>query len=290
MNRSFFGLVCRGHSWSSELCPLKGPVRTPTMIRFCPFNASYVRRQNLVMLSFFWLLNLSSLKDTETRGKIKPRNTDNGSNHQICLTKIVYFQSSHRAQTAETSICAEKRWVFCRFVEERPKARKCALLFCALFGALSGIGGYPTSCADLMFSLLGLCGSTGNTPYIRAELRIWTEQDVNTGWYEWQVWWSHQHPRYQCRVQNIPVDDLSEDATFKKKQPFSGIIKRGVPQAYVRARVKRNAVFGARFKGLALYFLYIKMESDTYQNGLGYMSDTHPNPYPPVTAPPLWSF
>ena len=57
--------------------------------------------------------------------------------------------------------------------------------------------------------------------------------------------------------------------------------------ACLRSRkcVKRNAVFGAHFKGLSLFFLYHK--SDTYQNGLGYISDTYPNPYPPVTAPPL---
>ena len=48
------------------------------------------------------------------------------------------------------------------------------------------------------------------------------------------------------------------------------IIERGVPQAYLRSRtcVKHNAVFGARFKGLSLYFLYQKRESATYQNGL----------------------
>ena len=32
-----------------------------------------------------------------------------------------------------------------------------------------------------------------------------------------------------------------------------------------------------------------KRESDTYQNGLGYISDTYPNPYPLVTVPPLLS-
>ena len=47
-----------------------------------------------------------------------------------------------------------------------------------------------------------------------------------------------------------------------------------------------NAVFGACFKGLSLYFLYQKRESDTYQNGLGYTSDTYPNPYPLVTVTP----
>ena len=48
------------------------------------------------------------------------------------------------------------------------------------------------------------------------------------------------------------------------------------------ACVKRNAVFGARFKCLPLYFSASRRESDTYQNGLGHISDTYPNPYPPV--------
>ena len=37
-----------------------------------------------------------------------------------------------------------------------------------------------------------------------------------------------------------------------------GIIERGVPQAYVCTGVKRNAMFGARFQALSVYFLYIK--------------------------------
>ena len=47
-----------------------------------------------------------------------------------------------------------------------------------------------------------------------------------------------------------------------------GIIEKG-RTASLRSRtcVKRNAVFGARFKGLSLYF-YIKRESATCQNGL----------------------
>ena len=68
-----------------------------------------------------------------------------------------------------------------------------------------------------------------------------------------------------------------------------GVIERGVPQASVRARAcrKRNDVFGARFKGLSLCFLYKERKSNTYQHGLGYISDTYPHPYPPVTVPPL---
>ena len=62
--------------------------------------------------------------------------------------------------------------------------------------------------------------------------------------------------------------------------------KGGTASLRSRTCVKRNAVFGAHFKGLSLYF-YIKKESDTYQNGLGYISDTYPNPYPLVTVPPL---
>ena len=58
-----------------------------------------------------------------------------------------------------------------------------------------------------------------------------------------------------------------------------------MPKAYVRARASSVSLcFSARFKGLSLSLhFYIKKESDTYQNGLGYMSDTYPNPYPPVT-------
>ena len=33
-----------------------------------------------------------------------------------------------------------------------------------------------------------------------------------------------------------------------------------------------------------------KRESDTYQNGLGYISDMYPNPYLPVTIPPFCLF
>ena len=66
-----------------------------------------------------------------------------------------------------------------------------------------------------------------------------------------------------------------------------GIIERG-GTASLRSRtcVKRNAVFGARFEGLSLCSLYQKRESDTYQNRLGYISDTYLRPYLPVTVPP----
>ena len=61
----------------------------------------------------------------------------------------------------------------------------------------------------------------------------------------------------------------------------------GVPQAYVHAPASSNAVFGARFKGLSLYFLSQKGILIRIQNALGYISDTYPNPYPLVTVPPL---
>ena len=60
--------------------------------------------------------------------------------------------------------------------------------------------------------------------------------------------------------------------------------KGGTASLRSQACVKRSAVFGARFKGLSLYFLYQKRNqrlSDTHQNGLGYISDTYPNPCPP---------
>ena len=41
------------------------------------------------------------------------------------------------------------------------------------------------------------------------------------------------------------------------------------------------------FQGSFSVFSISKWEIDTYQNGLGYMSDTYPNPYHPVTVPPL---
>ena len=61
--------------------------------------------------------------------------------------------------------------------------------------------------------------------------------------------------------------------------------KGGTASLRSRTCVKPNAVFGARFKGLSLHFLYKK--TDTYQNGLGYISDTYPNPYPPCHGTPF---
>ena len=40
------------------------------------------------------------------------------------------------------------------------------------------------------------------------------------------------------------------------------------------------------FQGSFSVFSISKWEFDTYQNGLGYISDTYPNPYPPVAVPP----
>ena len=41
------------------------------------------------------------------------------------------------------------------------------------------------------------------------------------------------------------------------------------------------------FQGSFSVFSILKWEIDTYQNGLGYMSDTYPNPYPPCDGTPL---
>ena len=63
--------------------------------------------------------------------------------------------------------------------------------------------------------------------------------------------------------------------------------KGGTASLRSRTCLKRNAVFGARFKGFFFVFSISKRESDTYQNGLGYISDTYPNPYPPGRGTPL---
>ena len=52
--------------------------------------------------------------------------------------------------------------------------------------------------------------------------------------------------------------------------------KGGTTSLRSRTCIKRNAVYGARFKVFSLS----KWESNTYQNGFGYISDTYPNPYP----------
>ena len=66
-----------------------------------------------------------------------------------------------------------------------------------------------------------------------------------------------------------------------------GIIERGVPQAYVRARASSAALCSVHVLRVFSLFSISNRESDTYQNGLGYISDTYPNPYPLVTVPPL---
>ena len=78
------------------------------------------------------------------------------------------------------------------------------------------------------------------------------------------------HPR--AKVQRDRLCVFSYLRTSIIHCGFAGIIERGVPQAYVRACASsENAAFGARFKGLSLYFLYttgnlirIKMGLDTY--------------------------
>ena len=75
---------------------------------------------------------------------------------------------------------------------------------------------------------------------------------------------------------------------------YVGIIERGVPQAYVCTRASSAtlcSVHVLRFSlSLSLCRVSIKRESDTYQNGLGYISDTYPNPYPLVTVSPLCDY
>ena len=53
--------------------------------------------------------------------------------------------------------------------------------------------------------------------------------------------------------------------------------RKGVPQAYVRACASSATLCCTSLS---------KRASDTYQNGLGYITDTYPNPYPPVMVPP----
>ena len=79
-----------------------------------------------------------------------------------------------------------------------------------------------------------------------------------------------------------------ENSTFPTE--IVGIIKRGVPQACIRARASSETLRSVHVLRVFLCIFYIKWEFDTYQNGLGHMSDTYPNPYPPVTVPPLWLF
>ena len=68
--------------------------------------------------------------------------------------------------------------------------------------------------------------------------------------------------------------------------PLRGIIEKGVPQAY-GVRVSSTALCSVHLLRVFLCIFYIKKESDTYQNGLGYIFDTYPNPYPPCHGAPL---
>ena len=62
------------------------------------------------------------------------------------------------------------------------------------------------------------------------------------------------------------------------RPPQNGIIKRGgTASLHSRTCVKCNAVFGARFEGLSLYFLYQKGNLIRIKIGLG-LADTYPNP------------
>ena len=61
--------------------------------------------------------------------------------------------------------------------------------------------------------------------------------------------------------------------------------KGGTASLRSRTCVKRNAVFGARFKDLSLHFLYEKGNLIRIKTGLD-TSDTYPNPYPLSWYPP----
>ena len=84
----------------------------------------------------------------------------------------------------------------------------------------------------------------------------------------------------------IPLCDFSLSVFFSPYQ-WIGIIERGVPQAYVRARASSETLRSVHVSRVFLCISISKWEIDTYQNGLGYISDTYPNPYPPLTVPPL---
>ena len=71
-----------------------------------------------------------------------------------------------------------------------------------------------------------------------------------------------------------------------------GIIEGGVPQAYIRARPSSATLCSVHVLRVFLCTLYTskKGKSDTYQNGLGYISAPYPNPYAPVTVPPPYDY
>ena len=63
--------------------------------------------------------------------------------------------------------------------------------------------------------------------------------------------------------------------------------KRGAASLRSRLCVKRNAVFGARFKGLSLYFLYQKGNLIRIKTGLATCPIRIQTRTPLVTVPPL---
>ena len=85
-------------------------------------------------------------------------------------------------------------------------------------------------------------------------------------------------PRYHMKTRQKACDTPSA---------MLGITERGVPQAYVRARASSATLCSVHVPGSFAVFSTSKRESDTYQNGLGYISDTYPNRYPPSHGTPL---
>ena len=64
-----------------------------------------------------------------------------------------------------------------------------------------------------------------------------------------------------------------------------GIFERGY-RKLTFTRASSATLWSVHAKGSFSVFLYQKGNSDTYQNGLGYISDTYPNPYPLITYLP----
>ena len=62
--------------------------------------------------------------------------------------------------------------------------------------------------------------------------------------------------------------------------------KGGILQAYVRASASSAMLCSVHVLRVFVCIFCIEKGSDTYQNGLGYISDTYPNPYPLSRYPP----
>ena len=97
---------------------------------------------------------------------------------------------------------------------------------------------------------------------------------------------------FSLRPGKYPKDFLSMVVVYV----FSSLVrggdrnnrKGGTASLRSRTCIKRNAVFGARFKSLSLYFLYQTGNLIRIKTGLDTcIPDTYPNQYPPVTVPPL---